>query len=207
MLKLYIKHLTEEDPAALLPLLSKTRRAKAERLRSSSQKLACAYGELLLSHAFERETGRAMSFDSLSFNPYGKPYSCEYPRLNFSISHSGEYVMLGLASAPLGVDVQRRKSASVAAAKRFFTSEEYAFVVNGEEAGAGARFADLWAVKESYIKALGTGLATPLSSFNTANFPLKIGEYSLSLLNGLDEAYSWAVCVQGSLEKAEIIFV
>jgi len=43
---------------------------------------------------------------SLHFGEYGKPYSPDYPKYHFNLSHSGDMILIGIASSPLGVDVE-----------------------------------------------------------------------------------------------------
>lgn len=93
----------------------------------------------------------------------GKPVLSPPAGIDFSISHSGDFVVVALAAGGrVGVDIERgREGREVRRlAARWFSAEEAAQV----EADPAA-FLDLWARKEAFVKALGEGVAAGLSTF------------------------------------------
>ena len=111
--------------------------------------------------------------DRLSFGTleHGKPFALVADRaasISFNVSHSGARGLIAFASqGRLGVDAEvcRQDRDFDGIAERVFGSEERASV-----AAAGGRakvrlFYRLWAMKESLIKALGTGFSLDPSSF------------------------------------------
>ncbi|MEY9872818.1 4'-phosphopantetheinyl transferase [Streptacidiphilus sp. MAP12-33] len=79
----------------------------------------------------------------------------------FSLSHGGGLVLIGLApdATPVGVDVEALPSA--ATARETMTSlhpDEQAELAASLAGPTPASFARVWTRKESYLKALGTGL-------------------------------------------------
>lgn len=106
----------------------------------------------------------------------GKPVLSEasfarYP-LQFNISHSGDYLLVAVIQATrdlqLGVDIERlRMSTNIyAILNHYFTDDETQSLLALPEDEQRSRFFDLWALKESYIKAKGLGLALSLKSFS-----------------------------------------
>ncbi|MET7426436.1 4'-phosphopantetheinyl transferase superfamily protein [Dactylosporangium sp. NPDC005555] len=101
-------------------------------------------------------------------NPNGKPALCgRYTGVEVNLSHSGDLVMVAVsARRPVGVDLQRVVPAldCAAMARRFYPPAEAADVAGG---GGHELFAELWARKESLVKAAGArltrGLATPVA--------------------------------------------
>ena len=82
----------------ILPLLPEQRRLAYDRSRSG---LTLGAG-LLLSSLLGVHTDA-----DLSMGAYGKPFLiCGTPE--FSLSHSGEHVLLGVSDRPIGVDMERR---------------------------------------------------------------------------------------------------
>ncbi len=82
----------------ILPLLPEQRRLAYDRSRSG---LTLGTG-LLLSSLLGEHTDA-----DLSVGAYGKPFlTCGKPE--FSLSHSGEHVLLGVSDLPIGVDMERR---------------------------------------------------------------------------------------------------
>ncbi|MEM9365035.1 MAG: 4'-phosphopantetheinyl transferase superfamily protein [Planctomycetota bacterium] len=101
----------------------------------------------------------------------GKPFvqSPEAAIRPFNIAHTDGLVMCGLASGArwIGVDVEcleRRTDTNLA--RRYFASSEVAQLdrVRDEDERCH-RFLKIWTLKEAFIKAIGTGLRTPLDAF------------------------------------------
>ena len=93
--------------------------------------------------------------------------------LEFNSSHSGDWLLLALARGhPLGVDVERwRDLPDRALVIRFFSTAEIAEWTALPESLRTEGFFNGWARKEAYLKALGTGLAKPLDSFQVSLTP------------------------------------
>jgi 4'-phosphopantetheinyl transferase len=105
-------------------------------------------------------------------NPNGKPsLTGPYTGVEVNLSHSGDLVMVAVsARRPVGVDLQRVVPTldCAAMARRFYPPEEATEIAAGIAGGGGhERFAELWARKESLVKAAGArltrGLATPVA--------------------------------------------
>jgi 4'-phosphopantetheinyl transferase len=89
----------------------------------------------------------------------------------FNLSHSGAWVVLALSNAgAVGVDVEQhlRPSRLEAISARFFSEAEHAALLALPELARRQRFFELWTLKESYVKALGRGIATALAGTDIA---------------------------------------
>lgn len=103
----------------------------------------------------------------------GKPRLADefsYLNLRFNLSHSEDLVVLALGDGlgrrlNLGVDVEciHRPVFSMALAKRYFAKTELAYLMRLAEKQQVKRIAQLWTLKESYLKASGLGLRIPLA--------------------------------------------
>lgn len=113
---------------------------------------------------------RAPDID-LCCNAHGKPglatkqtsYSVQ-----FNLSHSGEFVVLGVTGGPrVGVDVERvRHDVAVSRiADRFFAPSERNALRSFPEPTRTEAFFACWTRKEAYVKAIGDGLAHSLRNF------------------------------------------
>ncbi|MDJ1134975.1 4'-phosphopantetheinyl transferase family protein [Streptomyces iconiensis] len=81
------------------------------------------------------------------------------PPLHFSLSHSGERVLVAVASETVGVDVQRRPGpGTVEICARLLHPGERAELEACELPARRRAFGRIWARKEAFLKALGTGL-------------------------------------------------
>ncbi|MCB5165676.1 4'-phosphopantetheinyl transferase superfamily protein [Streptomyces bambusae] len=93
--------------------------------------------------------------------PHGRP-ALDVPGtgVHFSLSHSGDLVLLALAATPVGVDVQLTGTASEADdVAGVLHPREEAELAACPRASRAAAFARAWVRKEAYLKGLGTGLA------------------------------------------------
>jgi 4'-phosphopantetheinyl transferase len=77
---------------------------------------------------------------------------------------------------PIGVDVQIFGSCSdeLDLAERFFAGAEAHLVATASELHRPRVFAQLWTLKEAYIKATGLGLSASLDSFAFGLEPLRV---------------------------------
>lgn len=91
--------------------------------------------------------------------------------LSLSISHSGDWLAIALATVPVGIDVELpRRPRDLRALARFtFSPEEVARLDALGDAGYGAGFHQIWALKEARGKRLGEGLLPGRSRRVTAS--------------------------------------
>ena len=109
---------------------------------------------------------------SLHFGEYGKPYSPDYPKYHFNLSHSGDMILIGIASSPLGVDVEYCNDTIdyLSIANSVFSKEEISSLTSLNSKHRGQAFYNIWTKKEAYIKAIGKGLQAPLVDFSLRAF-------------------------------------
>ncbi|MBN2690061.1 MAG: 4'-phosphopantetheinyl transferase superfamily protein [Gammaproteobacteria bacterium] len=117
-------------------------------------------------------------------NSYGKPRLCD-DGLFFNLSHSNDLILISFsARCDLGIDVEYMKSGIdfVGIAKRYFSLYE----INQLEGFVGEdlcrAFYRCWSRKESFLKALGVGLA-----HNLKNFDVNVADGSENLLKDVRE--------------------
>lgn len=114
--------------------------------------------------------GRHLDRDprSLAFaaNEFGKPRLAG-DQVHFNLSHCEERAVLAISDTEIGIDLERdRPIEHVDLAKRYFHRNEVAAITaSREEAEQRRAFFLVWTLKEAIVKALGTGLSTPLDSF------------------------------------------
>jgi 4'-phosphopantetheinyl transferase len=106
--------------------------------------------------------------------PFGKPELASAGRQmpSFSVSHSGELVVLAVAGpdADVGVDVEHRRALPdwTQLAARHFHPQEVAELLDLPPTLGHAAFFDCWTRKEAVAKACGRGLSLPLASFRVS---------------------------------------
>ncbi|WP_341367379.1 4'-phosphopantetheinyl transferase superfamily protein [Yoonia sp. BS5-3] len=90
----------------------------------------------------------------------------------FNLSHTGDQALLAVAQdVVLGVDIEAIAPIEMAVAKAHFAPEELRALLALPEPGQVPAFYRCWTRKEAYLKAMGTGLATDLSSFTVTLGP------------------------------------
>ena len=118
--------------------------------------------------------GEAVQPESIRFAAelHGKPYVQEPPqaRRPFNVAHTEGLVMCGVGHAlhqHIGIDVEHYdRRTDIAIADRFFSTPEVRFLNRHRDEEQRRRlFLRIWTLKESFIKAIGTGLQTPLADF------------------------------------------
>jgi 4'-phosphopantetheinyl transferase len=107
-------------------------------------------------------------------SPLGKPAvtgPAAHVGLGFNLSHSHGLVVCALTDGvTVGVDVEWRGRKLFAPdmpemGDGYFSLRERAALLAAPAAARGEYFFKLWTLKEAYLKALGSGLDTPLESF------------------------------------------
>jgi 4'-phosphopantetheinyl transferase len=111
---------------------------------------------------------------------YGKPKvapGAGCPELEFNMAHTRGLVAAAVtAQGRIGIDVEKidRTKSDFAVAEAFFAPAELDLLRLVPQAESPNWFFRLWTLKEAYIKAIGTGLSTPLQSFAFAFDPIRI---------------------------------
>ena len=159
-----VNALTEADVSDL----SDARHAHAARYRFEKDRLLCLAAGVLLDRGLRRY-GLCERTVSIAAGKHGKPYFPEYPEIHFSLSHSGTRALAVFSECEIGCDIERIRPVSPAVAARAFTPEERAQLRASDQPDID--FFRLWTCKESFLKALGTGLHTPPDAFTVRLHP------------------------------------
>lgn len=124
----------------------------------------------------------------------GKPYIDGRNDIFVSLSHSKGTAMCGISDRETGVDVElcskRRKSVE----SRIFTEGEISLIDNAENEDKA--FFTLWTLKESYLKAIGTGFADNAKSieFYALENPIRSSNEDYGFTVGEHNGFLFAVC-------------
>lgn len=97
---------------------------------------------------------------------HGKPYLKRYPDFHYNISHSGTKVMLVCSDAEIGCDIEKHGPVRERIVRKAFAQAEQKYVFAADGAERDARFTEVWARKESFLKAAGTGIEREMDTFS-----------------------------------------
>lgn len=156
------------DAALAAPeTLDAVEHARLQRMRSPSKKLEFLVGRSMLRRILGEALGINPAEVSLEYGEHGKPLLPGDGPM-FNLSHSGDRALLALASSGrVGVDVEylRLRRPFARLSRRFFSGAEDRWLRALSGADRATGFYRAWTLKESYLKAIGTGLAFSSSDF------------------------------------------
>jgi 4'-phosphopantetheinyl transferase len=187
-MKIEVWHATSsrQDPGRVEQVcegyLDSGERRKADQFRQPTSRNQHVIGRGMARRLIGEQTGVDPSQIEFGLEQYGKPFviapgDAARP---FNVAHTSGLVLCGLAekspamtqaasvsSVQLGVDVEaidRRTDPAIA--ERFFSKPEVDHLrACVGEADRRLNFLRIWTLKESFIKAIGTGMSTPLADF------------------------------------------
>lgn len=157
-------------PADALALLSAAERARAAQFFTDALRNRWLHAHVAMRRILARALGVAPEAIVYGAGASGKPFvaSPAHDGLEFNFSDSGDLAVLAVTRAgPVGADVERVREVKEleAITARFFSAEERDAILALDEAERRPAFHRVWARKESYIKAVGDGLAHGLHRF------------------------------------------
>jgi len=173
-------------------LLKPERRERMLSYRFMDSRLRCLAGGLLMEKiAGERE---------IQYTRNGKPFLHGGPYIN--LSHSGDFVCLAVCvSAEVGIDLELHNDKNfITLGKTAFHPAEYDFFL--QEPGK-VRFHDLWTLKESYVKMIGSGFSIMPASFCVLPDKWVLPDNEIPFMKNLYHisGYSMAICAREPIEE------
>lgn len=216
MIRIYYKDLSGdcsyEQSLAMYGNLPEERKEKIDRLKN--RELAGKKIQIsdFLIKVLCKETGLAKEQLFFVYGKQGKP-SIDYSKITmtvakkieFNMSHSGDYVVIAVHDKEIGVDIEHKTKSCEAIAKRFFCEKEYNQVVGSENEEDKKRcFLEIWTQKEAYVKCLGEGLRIPLDSFCVIDEDSDTFILSKEKTN-IASDYVVAVCAKDGEKRYEIV--
>lgn len=175
MLEIAVHWSRPVDGAGLRAMLDGRERERYERFMRAEDKARFVTGRALARRALADATGLPPA--EIAFGTrcehcggdHGKPRLAG-SRWSFSLSHSGERVVLALAEGvELGVDVERESDRDIdSIGDMVLTPAERDVLAALPPAGRRAAFHAYWSRKEALLKATGHGLAAPMSAVHVS---------------------------------------
>ena len=195
------------SPESMKTLLPENSRFLKSGIPVAGAKFQSCAGEMLAVYGARDFLQKPDFTFKIAYRQKGKPYMPQHDNIHFNISHSGKYVACAVGNMELGIDIEHRRKVNLNIAKRYFAKTEYADLLKLPEQERSEYFLQLWTVKESYLKATGTGIADNLSKFTASKqggvFVFKENEsamqYNVKLID-IDSQYFGAVTACGNFE-------
>lgn len=173
-------HLSSDEAVReMLPLVSEQRRQQALRYQHTFGQFCCLKSYLMLLEllaAVYPELDKAKP--EFGYTEKGKPFLLDRPDIHFSISHTKNAILVAIADAPIGVDIEAFRSPSAALIARTMNATEQAAIAASAATAASAAsaatlepsgtpqasgtpealFSAIWTRKEAVLKLRGTGI-------------------------------------------------
>lgn len=192
-MRLYYCAITKLEDLRGAEYLSPGRRQRLSRYLRQDDRMRCLLAGLLLRAVFGKEKYKRIAVDGC-----GKPYLAGDDF--FSLSHSGDYVILAVAGCRVGVDIEKLVSSAGFLEADCLTDKERAWL---SAENSDRAFFELWTGKESVMKATGLGFRLSPKSVDVA--PATRGFYNVL---GKDWFLQWrdffdcSLCVAAEEEEA-----
>lgn len=137
--------------------MPKKRQEKINFYRFWNDKFLSLGAGVLLSYGL-KECGLLQTEMPVVYNENGKPYFKD-GGIFFNMSHSGKYAACAFSDEEVGVDIEELSDVPKELMQTVCTDTEYLYLLAAGEKQK-EDFFRLWTVKESFMKCIGTGLAT-----------------------------------------------
>ena len=157
--------------------LSEPERQRAKQFRFDDKRSQFVITRARLRHCLAIATGTGASQLEIAADDSGKPFLVENGHLSeiqFNVSHSQSLALIAVTRGQaIGIDVEslEKNVQHLRLAEHYFSDQEkksLAALANGQVA---ASFFACWTRKEAVLKAIGTGIAYGLDSFDVATTP------------------------------------
>lgn len=196
--------------------ISKDKRFKINRFVNKQDRIRALIGDVLV--RFTTMEKLKINNNNIIFNKngYGKPFLKDYPKFNFNISHSGDFVVCAIDDTEVGIDIEQIIQIDYREiANSFFSESEVDYILDKGSNDILSKFYDIWTLKESYIKCCGLGVTIPPESFSicindhdnvqvVANNHWK--GYSFKIFD-IIKGYKMAICSVNKEISEEITFI
>lgn len=205
-----------KEYSRLINAVSPERRDRVVRFRRREDALRCLFGGLLVRHVMIQATGVRNRDLSYSRDEGGKPVCLLPAAPHFNLSHSGRWILAAFDDLPVGADVERIKPVDPGVPALVLSPLELETMESLPENGRRPFFYEIWVLKESRMKASGSGLTDSLTAYSVAETG-KPGRFLINndanpdgsflfLLPGFDPDYRAAVCSSRDESPPAVIY-
>lgn len=187
--------------------ISRQRRERSDRMKQPADRIRSVGASLLLEYSLGK---MGISKFRYGYGDKGKPFLVDRNDVCFNISHSEDRVMCAVSSYPVGCDVEYINDVSEALEKKVLTvSEREQCAASNDRKKMFFRF---WTSKESFVKAVGDGMALPFleteivlgEGSNRVRAPACVDKEYYVKEYFLDDGYCYACCSADEELPAEL---
>jgi 4'-phosphopantetheinyl transferase len=172
MVHLWVDTLDDRAAVGEVSLLGPQERARADRYHFDLDRTRFISRRVFARRVLASYLELAPDEVGLAASPLGKPLLLQEPDLHFSLSHSDGWVAVAVSWKRLvGVDIERVRPIPDALdlANGLFAKRETRRIRSTAERSRSSAFLTIWTRKESYLKAIGTGLSSTSSEIDVSS--------------------------------------
>jgi len=123
----------------------------------------------------------------IDYSKNGKPIYNSPSGLHINISHSGDWSVCAVSALPVGIDIEMMQPIDLSVAKDCFTENEFENLCRfADENQQLDYFYTIWTIKESYLKAIGSGLSKAPDSFG-----VELNDKQIRVIGDVEKGYSF----------------
>ena len=150
---------------------------KIDNYINDKDKYLCMLSRDMLSRLLSSKYSIDYNKIDIKYNSDGKPYT---DNVYFNISHSYEYVLVGVSKKRLGVDIEKIRNVSGSLINYICTDKEMDYVINSKDKNKALM--KIFCLKEAYYKMIGTGIR----NLHDIEFIINDNDIKCSLNNNLN---------------------
>ncbi len=175
----------------LLTHLSDERQNKILNYRQDKDRIRSLYSSILIRLTLMRIYKCKNTDLKFKIGKYGKPFLSNDNKIKFNLSHSEDYIFLGISEKLIGVDIEKIRHYDNAIIYNCFHPLEIDYIQKARNKDLA--FCIVWTRKEAYFKCIGTGLSKEMKHINTLN-PGK----RFTIKTNLIDSYAYSICLYES---------
>lgn len=146
-----INNYTDNDYQEMYNNLNQFNKDKIDKLVNTNDKKLSILSKHLLKSILSQKYN--LDYNNIYYNDNGKPF---IKGIYFNISHSNEYVVLAFSNNKIGIDIEKIRKVDLSIMNAFCTNKEKDYILNSKNKYKS--LFEIFCLKESYIKMLGTNL-------------------------------------------------
>ena len=177
-----MSQVTESAVQRMLTLVDTQRCQEALRYKHLFGQFACLKSWLMLKDLLKPLGIIDLSMDR---NAHGKPFLVHHPQVHFNLSHCQNGLAVAVDFAPVGIDIERFRTPSLALLERTMNPAEAEWILASSD--PVETFTQYWTRKEAVVKLRGTGITDELHDILDGN------GYRLETHVNRDLRYAWTV--------------
>lgn len=188
-----INNYSQDEYNYFFTLIKEQKQQKIKKIVNEDDKKRSILGEILLINLL-KEFKIDYYYIDIYKNKYGKPL-IKNMNIYFNISHSNDYVVCIISNYEVGIDIEKIRNIKKNIINQFATPNEIIYI-NENSNSFNQKCFEIFTLKESYFKCLGTDLNNVKKvEFNLMNKLIKCNDvnFNFELIYDIND-YIIAIC-------------